>query len=114
MNNVIYYTGQVHHPPTLKELHWFKNDVSHNWYYLGLQLLDRNDANQLNTIKKNHPNNNDECCSDMFQLWLQKCSLARWEDLISALRTIGMNREANEVAKAYYGMYESYVALLHN
>lgn len=92
-------------PPILKQLHWFKHDVSHAWFYLGVELLPGpDDINKLKGIKQNHPDDNDKCCSDMFDFWIQKYPSASWEDLIRALRRINKHGVAEKIAAAYYGM----------
>ena len=45
-------------------------------------------------LSANNPNNMDECCKEMFQLWLRKCANATWNQLIQALKEIGLNKLA--------------------
>ena len=60
-----------------------------------------NDVGVLNTIEKDF-NDNEQCCSTMFQKWIQKDPFASWIDLIKALRVIKMNKVADDISKAYY------------
>ena len=111
--NVLYYTGSVRDPPSLKQLHWFKDYFSPQWFYLGVQLLpDCDDVHKLKGFEQNHPNDKDKCCSDMLEFWIQKYPSASWLDLIRALRKINMHEVANKVIAAFYGMYVSVWLLL--
>ncbi|XP_065908030.1 uncharacterized protein [Dysidea avara] len=75
--------------PTLRLLHRFKKEISKNWFDLGVELIN-DSANELNNLQENHPKDAEKCCSKMFQLWLKKCSEATWNQLIKALRVLGI------------------------
>jgi len=66
---------------------------------LGLELLDVKDEGKLKEIQRNHPQDVGECCKQMFQLWLDKCPGATWNQLIQALRenSVGLNQLANKI-----------------
>ena len=61
--------------------------VASKWYDLGVQL--ELDVNKLNTIKANHPGDVEQCCTDMYQFWLQSDLQASQEKLAIALQNIG-------------------------
>ena len=71
------------------------------WYDIGLELLD-NDTTALNVIKKNNPNDIEECCTEMFKKWLESNPKANWDKLIVALTTIGMDTAADNIIKGMY------------
>ena len=75
--------------PALKFLNRHVRDhVYSKWHDLGLELLEQEDEETLNQIKRNNPNDDWECCNEMFQLWLRKCDTATWDQLIQALRVL--------------------------
>ena len=84
--------------PALKLLNkHVRKDVSSKWHDLGLELLEQEDEERLHEIKTNNPNDVGECCKEMFQLWLRKCSNATWNQLIQALREIELNNLATTI-----------------
>ena len=93
------HTGQDR--PALKLLNkHVRKRVSSKWHDLGLELLEQEDEEKLSEIKINNPNDADECCKEMFQLWLRKCTNATWKQLIQALKEV----ELNSLAAAIEGM----------
>ena len=56
------------------------------WHDLGVELLDLNDIEELNTIEAESPSDLNKCCTKMFSLWLKKHPTASWNQLIEALR----------------------------
>ena len=71
--------------------------VSSKWQDLGLELLEPEDEKSLNEISFNNPSDVSECCKEMFQLWLRKCTNATWNVLIQALKEIGLNNLATTI-----------------
>ena len=63
--------------------------VATKWYDLGLELLDDNQAKQLDNIKANSPDVT-KCCRDMFKYWLNSHPTASWYELVDALRATGI------------------------
>ena len=61
------------------------------WYDLGIELLERDDVKELNTIRSQYPTNVNTCCTEMFQLWLNKQLTASWNQLIDSLRQPGID-----------------------
>ena len=84
--------------PALKLLNkHVRKHVSSKWHDLGLELLEQEDEETLNQIKSDNPNDVKECCKEMFQLWLRKCSTATWDQLIQALREVDLNNLATKI-----------------
>ena len=69
-----------------------------NWYLLGLLLNVSKDA--LDSIKKSH-DTNIERCIEMVQCWITNCKNPTWEAVHEALRNIGENVIAGEIAGKY-------------
>ena len=75
--------------PEVTQLHsHVKCEVSPNWYDLGVQLLNTEQARKLRTIEINHPGNAEKCCVELFNYWLQVDTNASWDKLITALQQI--------------------------
>ena len=60
------------------------------WHDLGIELLDSNDVEELDTIEAEHPSDLSKCCTKMFNLWLKKQTTSSWNQLIEALRQPGI------------------------
>ena len=69
------------------------------WYNLGIDLLEVDDVEALDTIQSEHPTDINACCTKMFQLWLRKQPSTSWNQLIDALRQpgIGLNHLASKI-----------------
>ena len=65
--------------------------VGSKWYNLGIDLLEEDDIDMLNTIQSQHPTDFNICCTEMFQLWLSKQPKASWNRLIESLRQPGVD-----------------------
>ena len=61
------------------------------WKDLGIHLLGSSLSGKLDAIEANSPKNVEECCTNMFQCWLNRDPTATWNKLISALQEIGLN-----------------------
>ena len=87
--------------PQLKELKGFMNseDVITKWYDIGLELLD-SDNRALDVIKKDYPNDNENCCTEMFKKWLQCRPDASWRQLAEALTSVNLNTAAHHITKS--------------
>ena len=48
-------------------------------------------------IKVNNPHDVSKCCTEMFQLWLNKSSNPTWNQLIHALKEVELNRIADKI-----------------
>jgi len=97
-----YFIITVTDCPKLKHLHRYKKQISSNWYNLGIELLDDECCDQLNTIKKDNPNDIDMCCSRMFQLWRRKSEKPSWKIFIRALRKVEMDDLARKIKSLFY------------
>ena len=66
------------------------------WKDLGAELLGVGSNNALDIISNN---NNDvmNCCSAMFQLWLDRQPTASWGQLIEALKQLQLNYLADHI-----------------
>lgn len=69
---------------------------AHMWKDLGVELLGSGNSVTLDVIK-NSNSDATECCSAMFQLWLDRQPAASWRQLIKALKQLQLNHLANEV-----------------
>ena len=67
-----------------------RGSVGIKWHDLGIELLDPNDYENLDTIEAEHPSDLIKCCTKMFKLWLKKQPTASWNQLIEALRQPGI------------------------
>ena len=76
-----------------------RKEASSKWHDLGLELLEPEDEARLNDIKCNNRNDVAECCKEMFQMWLEKCPDASWNQLIKSLRepSVGLNHLALKI-----------------
>ena len=77
--------------------------VSTKWYDLGLELLDPKDEEKLDITEKDSKLEGVEiCCKKMFDMWL-KYDNASWDQLVRAIRKIGLNHAASEIEKLFKG-----------
>ena len=66
------------------------------WRDLGFELMP-DAVTELNTISVQHRGSVVDCCSSLFQLWLQRQPNASWKLLIEALKKIHLNCLAIEI-----------------
>jgi len=88
--------------PARKYLKDVRSLFAKHWYDVGLELLDPEDENQLDTIGASKGGNLNDCCGDMLHLWLKKQPNATWNQLIEALKSPGI--ELYDVAAKIEGM----------
>ena len=69
-----------------------------NWYLLGLQLGVSGD--ELDTIERNYPRDNDLCKVKMFAAWLRMDTSATYRKLARALVTVGKRNIAEAMCTA--------------
>ena len=69
--------------------------IATRWYTLGVELLD-GDTAVLDVIETNHQSDDDRC-SRMFKKWLEMKTDANWDQLVTALKNIGLNAAADNV-----------------
>ena len=63
------------------------------WKDLGGELIP-DAVTELNAISVQYRGNVVECCSSLFQLWLQRQPNASWKQLIEALKKVALNHLA--------------------
>ena len=68
------------------------------WKDLGRVLIPDTEA-ELSTISVQYHNNVVDCCSSLFQLWLQRQPNASWKDLLDALKKIKQNHLATQIER---------------
>ena len=86
--------------PQISELcEYVRIDVAPQWYDLGMQLLNGEQAKKLNVIQSDHPGDSEKCCTAMFNYWLQVDTTASWDKLIMALIHIGKHVLADTIKK---------------
>ena len=69
---------------------YVKNLIAKKWSDVGVELFDKDDASQLDTIEANHPGDAETCCKKMLKLWVEKYPQATWNDLIESLNAPGL------------------------
>ena len=60
------------------------------WRELGLQLLSKEYVRCLDIIRADHPQNSNDCCTEMLELWLKITPDANWNQLCKALNVIDL------------------------
>ena len=76
-----------------------------DWYNFGLQL--NIDDGDLETIKKNNPNDTVSCKRDMFRKWLNSTKNPSFKLLVDALVAVGELREATHLSKKYSKLHHT-------
>ena len=64
---------------------------------MGLELLEPEYEEKLTEIQSNNQRDANECCKQMFQLWLQKRPDATWNQLIQALKQVKFDHLASKI-----------------
>ena len=84
--------------PSLKDLHdHVVSQVAHKWKDLGVQLLRRDQQNELNIVEADYQCNSRKCCNYVFEIWLNTTTCATWDLLIAALKSVDLNYFASEL-----------------
>lgn len=94
-----------HQRPSLKYLNrHVRKPVGSKWYDLGIDLLEVDDAEEVDRIQSENPKDFTTCCTQMFQLWLRKQPTASWNQLISSLKQPGIELDhlAAKIRKMLY------------
>ena len=66
-------------------------EVVSNWYELGAILLEEKQEAQLKMIESTHGSNVKKCCLAMLRYWIDKHPQATWHQLVTALRSSGVD-----------------------
>lgn len=74
------------------------NGACSKWFDLGSELLEDEDVNELRQIRLDFKDVK-ERCNEMWHLWLEKCTNATWNQLIQALKAVGLNYLAANIEK---------------
>ena len=82
--------------PTLKDLVKVRVKI---WYNLGLQLDIKDD--DLDTIERNRPQDQEGCKRDMFKAWLRNCRQPSYRQLVQAMVESGDVSEADCLCRKY-------------
>ena len=86
--------------PSLKDLYTHvAPTIADRWNDVGVQLLDSKlvDRRVLEVIKANHPHSVEECCRDVLKTWLYTQSRPNWNELIDAIKKIGLCTRASQL-----------------
>ena len=80
----------------MADLHYHvRDEIAPQWYDLGVQLLDDEQAEMLDVIQSNHCRDVGKCCTEMFKYWRKVDKTASWGKVITALKRIHHNRLAD-------------------
>ena len=66
------------------------------WKDLGIELLGVESSDALDVLKSNHSDVTN-CCSAMFQLWIERQPTTTWRQLIQALKQLQFNYLADQI-----------------
>ena len=88
------YMHTANAKPSTKKLLPYVARVASNWYELGAMLLEEEQESQLKIIKSTHGNDVKACCLYMLQYWMDTHSEATWHQLVTALRSPGVELTA--------------------
>ncbi len=69
------------------------------WFNVGLQLDLEDD--ELTTIQKNHPHDDEQARREMYRLWLQRKLDASYQQLVDAMCIAGANAVAAIICKKF-------------
>ena len=67
-----------------------KGPIAARWFDVGVELFQKDDVRQLDTIESSHSGNAEICCGKMLKLWQEKYPKATWNDLIECLNAPGV------------------------
>ena len=82
-------------PPTTKQLLSFViPTVATRWYELGVMLLQPEQEPKLQQIKLDHGDDARKCCLEMFTYWRQSHPEDNWNNLVTALKSPGVEMDA--------------------
>ena len=91
--------------PSTKQLLPFVANIAPSWYEVGAVLLDMKQESQLRLIQATHTNDLRKCCLAMLQYWTSMHHEATWHQLVTALRSPGVDLAAvaSEIEKNFSG-----------
>ena len=76
-------------------------EIACKWYDVGIELMNTEDEQLLNTMRAQHGSNSIEGSKEMLREWLQRKPDASWIQLIAALKvsSIGLNERARNLER---------------
>ncbi len=69
------------------------------WFNVGLQLDLEDD--ELTTIQKNHPHDDEQARREMYKLWLLRQPNASYQQLVDAMCSAGANAVADKICRKF-------------
>ena len=101
----MYYTCLVSNPPDDQEINEvakklcvaLKNDME--WENFGMNLLKTESKDELILISQEAKTLLEKCVK-LLELWKERTSEAKWEQVIKALKSVSLNRLAGELKNA--------------
>ena len=75
-----------------------KNDIAFKWEELGVELLDEEQLSKLRHIAKDE-HEVEDCCTKLFNYWLDTDPDASWNKLLEALKNIKQNYLAEKIER---------------
>ena len=102
---MIFIFDIAHSRPTTKALLPFVPQLAPNWYQLGIMLLEEKDERHLRIIKDTHGSDKQRCCLEMLQYWMETHPKATWCDLVTALKSPGveLTAVASDIERSFTG-----------
>ena len=88
--------------PTLNNLNRLRKDICSHWHDLGVELLDDSHVATLDSIFENNQKDVNECCTKMFELWLETSATATWNDLLDALKQLQLCDLATKIETGHF------------
>ena len=79
--------------------------IAPKWYEVGAMLLEVEQESLLKLIQTNHGGDAKKCCLTMLQYWMDTHPEATWDDLVTALKSPGVNLDAvaSDIRKNFSG-----------
>jgi len=95
--SILIYVGSDR--PAVKYLHRHVQAIAGSWYDIGIELMETEDEDSLNTLRDQHGPNTVVGAKEMLRFWLRRQPHASWNQLISVLRLphIGLDSKALEI-----------------
>ena len=94
----------------------FVSQLAFNWYELGATLLAVEQEAHLKVIKATYGGDAKKCCLEMFQYWMDTHPKATWLQLVTALRSPGVELAAiaSNIEKNFASKMMDYIMHIQN
>ena len=89
-----FYDYVAHSKPSTRRLLPFVSQLAPNWYELGAMLLEEEQEAHLIVIQSTYGSDPKKCCLSMLQYWMNTHPKATWHQLVTALRSPGVELAA--------------------